>query len=83
MLLTMAPWILRGRNLPLTTAVIIAALVALALLDHGPWLDAVLTVVGWGGAFIAFLLLATGWMRAGAVVVAVAITAIGLSLLIG
>jgi hypothetical protein len=79
----MPPWILRRRSLPLTTGVIVAALAALAFVAHGSWADAVLTVIGWAAALLAFLLLGTGWMRAGAAAVAISVTAVALALLVG
>ncbi len=66
-----------------TALVIIAALVALALIVQEAWVDAVLTVIGWGAAFIAAILLGTGWGRAAAATGAVALVAILLSIAVG
>jgi hypothetical protein len=40
-------------------------------------------VIGWAAALLAFLLLGTGWMRAGAAAVAISVTAVALALLVG
>jgi hypothetical protein len=74
---------LQHRSLVILIATVVTAAVSASALIALAGFEAVLEIFAWSGAFVAFILLVTGWAKAGAVTAGFVVTAIIVGRLIG
>jgi len=74
---------LRSRSAVILVAAVVTAAVSASAIFVLGGLNAVLDVVAWSGAFVAFIFFGTGWVKAGGITVGVVVLAIALAQLIG